>query len=292
MKKGILLVAYGSASHCGTRAFRMAQEAAEDRFHLPVRWAYTSERMRLRLARSRTKSDSVLKALNRMRFVHFPHVAVQPLHLIPGCEYTAVREDCRASAIENPGFTISLGRPLLCSSTGVDAVSEAAALIPAHMPEGRAPGEHVVLMAHGSRHSADTLYADLALAVSRLDPRIHIGSMIAPSELHDGADALSAAPLDGFLRLEEELAASVPPPGPIWLMPLFSVVGRHTLQDMAGPEPDSWKSRLESLGYVCRPDLRGLVDDTNFIALWMKRLEEALVSLTEASALPPVNDYD
>lgn len=291
MKTGILLVAYGSGSHCGTRAFRTAQEAAEERFRLPVRWAYTSERMRLKLARSRTKSDSVLKALNRMRFEHFTHVAVQPLHLIPGCEYSAVREECRASAIENPGFTIALGRPLLCSASGADAVSETAALIPPHLPEARTPDEHVILMAHGSRHSADTLYADLSRAVAQLDPRIHIASMIMASPRHEGGMETPSPPLDGFPLLARELASSVPPPGPVWLMPLLSVVGRHALQDMAGPDPDSWKSRLEALGYDCRADLRGLADDANFTALWMKRLEEALASMPGPPALPPQNAF-
>ena len=97
MKRGILLVAYGSGNMRGTAALRAVQTAAEARFGLPVRWAYTSEPMRLRLAKSRTKSDSVLKALSRMRFERYTHVAVQPLHLIPGDEFSAVAEDCSAA---------------------------------------------------------------------------------------------------------------------------------------------------------------------------------------------------
>ena len=87
MKRGILLAAYGFGNIRGASALRAVQAAAEARFSLPVRWAFTSETMRMRLASSRTKSDSVIKALKRMRFERYTHVAVQPLHLIPGMEY-------------------------------------------------------------------------------------------------------------------------------------------------------------------------------------------------------------
>ena len=36
------------------------------------------------------------------------------------------------------------------------------------------------------------------------------------------------------------------------------VAGDHAKNDMAGPEEDSWKSRLEAAGYEVSPVLRGL----------------------------------
>ena len=40
--------------------------------------------------------------------------------------------------------------------------------------------------------------------------------------------------------------------------PLMVVAGDHANNDMAGPEEDSWKSRLEKEGYEVRCVLRGM----------------------------------
>ena len=42
------------------------------------------------------------------------------------------------------------------------------------------------------------------------------------------------------------------------LYPFMVVAGDHAQNDMAGPEPDSWKNRMEQAGYQVEPVLRGL----------------------------------
>lgn len=260
MKRGILLVAYGSANLRGTTALKLVQARAEARFRLPVRWAFTSESMRLRLALSRTKSDSVLKALNRMRFERYTHVAVQSLHLIPGEEYAAVAEDCCLAAADSP-FQVSLGSPILASSP---AIKTAAETLLRHLSPLRNPDEPVLCMAHGSRQDACApLYAEWADAVHRLDSRVHIACMV------------SGAPLEDVLPL---LKAQAPVSRRVWLLPLLSLVGRHTLEDMAGVSSRSWKSRIEALGLCCQAELRGLADDPAFIELWLDNLDSALAA--------------
>ena len=207
MKRGILLVAYGSGNLRGTAALRAVQSAAEARFGLPVRWAYTSEPMRLRLAKSRTKSDSVLKALSRMRFERYTHVAVQPLHLIPGDEFAAVAEDCAASMAEaDTSFRVSLGLPMLaCSgpSESADCLPEACGNAPCAIPSRpdpvgrtastlishisplRSPDEPVIYMAHGSRHESEHLFRRLAdgrddrAVVRKIDDAFHVVAPLA-----------------------------------------------------------------------------------------------------------------
>lgn len=177
MKSGILLVAYGSGNLRGAATLRAVQAAAESRFGLPVRWAFTSETMRLRLARSRTKSDSVLKALNRMRFERYTHVAVQTLHVIPGMEYEGVAADCRIAG--EGSLSVSLGAPLLSESgQSESALSAAASALLRHISPLRAAGEPVVCMAHGSRHECDVLYSRMAEKVRSLDPFIHVACMV------------------------------------------------------------------------------------------------------------------
>lgn len=279
MKRGVLLVAYGCGNIRGAAALRAVQAATQARFHLPVRWAFTSEAMRLRLASSRTKSDSVLKALKRMRYERYTHVAVQPLHLIPGMEYDGVAADCRVIA-EEGSMTVSLGRPLLSSLDPEDpCVTQAAGTLLRHISPLRSSGEPVVCMAHGSRHECDILYRRWGEAVRAQDPHIHVACMVGSGMVRPDEATLESPAFDGLDMLLPQLSAEAAPSGRVWLLPLLSVVGRHTLEDMAGASPASWKSRLEAAGFRCQAELRGLADDPAFVDLWLDRLDAALSEL-------------
>ena len=65
----------------------------------------------------------------------------------------------------------------------------------------------------------------------------------------------------------------------VWLMPLLSVVGRHTLEDMAGDAPDSWRSRIEAAGHTCAPVVRGTAEYRAFADIWLRHLEDAVAAL-------------
>ena len=43
-------------------------------------------------------------------------------------------------------------------------------------------------------------------------------------------------------------------------MPLMSVAGDHAKNDMAGDEPDSWKSILTRNGFQCENILKGTAE--------------------------------
>ncbi len=254
MKRGILLAAFGAGNEQSATTLRLVRAAVEERFGLPARWAFTSGPLRERLARARTKSDSVLKALERMRFERYDQVAVQSLHVIPGLEYEGVLDDARR--IATPDFRVSVGGPLLASAEDVTAAT--AALL-RHMPPDRLPGEPVVCMGHGSGHAAEAWYGAWAESARAADPNLHIACMKGNVTLETVAPRLA---------------------GPrVWLLPLLSVVGRHTLHDMGGSRSGSWKKRLEDMGFEVRTDVRGLADGPDFVALWMDRLALALAVL-------------
>lgn len=264
-KTGILLVAFGPGTLQSEAALRRVQHKAESRFGLPVRLAFTSDLIRERLARARTKSDSVLKALQRMKFDRYTQVAVQSLHLIPGLEYT----DVLADAGEAKGLQVQVGLPLLNNEHDACAAAE---MLIRHLPADRRAGEAVVCMAHGSRHEAEWLYETWSQAVSAIDPLVFVACM------------------KGRVTLDTVLPQlAVLQPARVWLLPLLSVVGKHTLQDMAGADSGgqkqlvapSWKSRIEDAGYVCVPDLRGLADGPEFVDAWLDRLEVALSVLAD-----------
>ena len=281
MKLGVLLVAYGSANFRGTATLRAVQLAAEKRFGLPVRWAFTSETMRQRLAVSKTKSDSVFKALARMSFERYTHVAVQSLHIIPGSEFEAVASDCRMAA-ESNNMRIELGRPLLADIAGnaPSAIEITSRLLVQHIPDARKSDEPVIYMAHGSQSRCAVLYRRLDEAVRKLDPKIFVAPMlqIMPSS---AVQVTSDSIKDGLHYLLPELE-SMACRQIIWLLPLLSLVGKHTLTDMAGTSRYAWKQRIESAGFQCKAELRSLADDQNFIALWFNRLEDALNRLVSS----------
>ncbi|MDO5484668.1 MAG: sirohydrochlorin cobaltochelatase [Desulfovibrionaceae bacterium] len=258
MRCAILLVAFGASSAQGQSTLKGVDTMVRARFPaLPVRWAYTSHLLRERLARARQKSDSVLKALQRLYFENFTSVVVQPLQIIPGREYGEVCEAAAAVSAET-GMLCRVGKPLLDGAADVEAAARA---LVAHLPHERTPDEDVVFMGHGARHEAVSRYMALNQAVSALDRRVHVGTM-------NGALALESI----LPRLASRR---------VWLLPLLSVIGRHALEDMAGPAEGSWRSCIEAAGRECVPVLRGTAEYAGFIEIWLRHLEQAEAELAE-----------
>lgn len=256
MKRGILLAAFGSGSLQGESTLRLFENLVRRRFPgTPVRWAFTSAVMRCRLAGARKKTDSVDKALHKMAFEKFSHVAVQPLHVIPGREYREVLEQIREVLADRRGLEIGIGAPLLHETADMAAVR--GALFQA-VPVERQAEEAVLFIGHGSPLTSDDRYAVLARAVQADDPRLFLGTLSGGLGVEEVLPCLTSL---GVRR--------------IWLVPLLAVVGRHTLEDMAGEGEGSWKTRLERAGFSCRPVLRGMVESPGFAQLWLDRLEEA-----------------
>lgn len=263
-KKGILLAAFGSGSRQGESTLRLFDERVRVRFPgIPVRWAFTSVIMRKRLAAARKKTDSVLKALQKMWFEKYTHVAVQSLHIIPGAEYGDLMGD--GDAMQGPhGFAaVRVGTPLLAEDGDIE---RAASALLGHLPAARQPGEAVVYMGHGTRHPAEARYDALACVVQQRDPLVHIGTMNG------------VCSIDQILpRLADAGVAKV------WLQPLLAVVGRHAEEDMAGSAEHSWKSRIEAAGMTCAPVLRGTAEYGGFVDIWLDHLDRAVAALDDGA---------
>ena len=138
------------------------------------------------------------------------------MHVIPGLEYGDIVSDADELRADGTFASLVVGAPLLTESQA--SVDRAARALLAELPSGRAPGEPVLFMGHGSRHAAESRYEALL-------PRLcGNGSLVLMGTLN------------GTIRLEhivEHLRASGRPFDRVWL-PLLAVVGRHTLEDMAG----------------------------------------------------------
>ena len=63
-----------------------------------------------------------------------------------------------------------------------------------------------------------------------------------------------------------------------WIFPFMTIAGDHAVNDMAGEEPDSWKSVLNSMGIDVKTKLSGLLDDISISSIWLDHLDAEVKS--------------
>ena len=103
-------------------------------------------------------------------------------------------------------------------------------------------GQAVILVGHGTAHPGNLVYPALQ-------------GMFALA----GRNDLLVGTVEGWPG-PEELLPVLERQGTerVILAPLLLTAGTHVREDIAGPGPDSWKSRLEGAGLVVHPVLEGL----------------------------------
>lgn len=239
-KKAILAVSFGT-SHADTLARTIEAIEAELAAAFPgrsFRRAFTSG-MICRKLRERDGLDipSVAEALEDLLREGYTDVVIQPTHVINGEEYDKLltqAEPCRGRFAR-----LRVGAPLL---TTVEDYHHLAAAVLAELPEQR-EDTAVVFMGHGTEHYVNPSYAQLEYV------------------FHDlGRKDILIGTVEGYPALEQVLRRMAERPGVkrAVLCPLMVVAGDHAKNDLAGAEEDSWKSRLEGLGYEVLCNLKGL----------------------------------
>jgi len=257
MKKGILLVAFGSTIPEAQVSFENIDRSVKKAFPgVEVYWAYTSRMIIAKMAKEGKHLVTPVEALAGMMGDKFTHVAVQALHVIPGAEFHGLVQNVRRFEGMSKGIeTVSVGYPLLATSEDLRRVAEAMIKI---IPPERKKKDAVVFMGHGTHHPADVYYAALNYHVQKLDPNIFVGTVEGWPEINDLIEDLKK----GGLKKA-------------YLMPLMSVAGDHARNDMVGPEENSWKSILEKQGISCEPVLKGLAEYQEFVDIWLDHLKTA-----------------
>ena len=258
MKKGILLVAFGSAVPEAQVSFENIERSVRENFPgVEVEWAYTSRIIIAKMAKEGKHLVTPAEALARMMGEKFTHVAVQALHVIPGAEFHGLVQNVRRFEGMSKGIEqISVGYPLLATSEDLQRVAKAVVKI---IPPEREKKDAVVFMGHGTHHPADVYYAALNYHVQKLDPNILVGTVAGWPEIDDVSEDLKK----GGLKKA-------------YLMPFMSVAGDHARNDMVGPEENSWKSILEKQGIKCEPVLKGLAEYQEFVDIWLDHLKTAI----------------
>lgn len=239
MKRALLVVSFGT-SHRDTLEKTIAAIERDMARAFPeweVRRAFTSGMIIRKLKqRDGLAIDTVEQALARLVLEEFDAVVIQPTHVMNGEEYDKLAAQAAPYAGQFRSF--AMGAPLL---TSIEDYKAAASAVAEAFPS--AEGEHaLVLMGHGTEHFANAAYAAMEYVFHDLGYRnVFLGTVEGYPELEQVMS-----------RLGEHQIRSVT------LAPLMVVAGDHAKNDMAGPEEDSWRNRLEAAGYEVDCVIRGL----------------------------------
>ena len=258
-KTGILLVAFGTTVPEARAGFERVEATVKKKFPgIPVFWAYTSKIVRDKVGEEEgTELQSVAEALALMMDQDFTHIALLSLHTIPGEEYHSLVAVAKAfEGLPDGPQKVLVSYPLLGTSPDYKAAAKA---ILGVAPKEFGKDDALVLMGHGTHHSADVCYAALQYHLGKVRPNVFVGTVEGNPTLDDVLAELKARK-----------------PKTVYVMPFMSVAGDHARNDMAGDEPDSWKSVLEKAGYNVVPVLRGTSEYQVFVDLWVEHLASAL----------------
>ncbi len=261
VKKGILLVAFGTSMPEAGRAFDNIERKVKAEFEdIDVRWAYTSHIIREKLASRGEEVLSPEEALAWMMDQGYTHVAVQSLHTIAGREFHELLKNANAfEDMAGPIRKVTVGLPLLGTHKDIEAVSSA---ILDFIPEKRKKDEAVVLMGHGTRHPANAFYTALMFNLRQKDRNIFVGTVEGRPDIGEIQNMLEKRGLNK-----------------VYLMPFMSVAGDHASNDMAGDGADSWKSVLTGAGMECVPVLKGTAEYDSIVSVWVNHLKTAVTNL-------------
>lgn len=259
LKKGILLVAFGTTLPEARRAFECIREQAESAFpNVDTRWAFTSRFVRARLAQEGHLVDSPEMMLARMMDESFTHVAILSLHVIPGEEFHDLRKNAGLFARMTWGIErIEMAGPLLSSHEDMVRVGDA---MMKTVPPSRKPEEAVLFIGHGSgRHPADAIYSAMNGIFQDMDPNVFVGTISGHPTMDETIPKLKTRNIRKA-----------------YLIPLMAVAGDHARKDMAGDGPGSWKSALIESGIACEPVLTGMAEHREVVEIWLDHLRDAL----------------
>jgi sirohydrochlorin cobaltochelatase len=268
----VILVAYGSLDPEARITYTKIRTAYNQEFPgSKVEIAFTADFIRQRLAKDEGAFvHNPLTALAELHDEGHVDVAVQSLHVAPGSEFheAAALVLALRGVRGKFGFrNLEMGLPLLASGRDFDAVSEALAPEFERVTIGsevvnspRDPEETaVVLMGHGTEHPADCAYSRMAKVLERDHKNVFLGT------------------IDGFPGLEETLA-DVKKSGvaKVRLMPFLVVAGGHAKKEMAGDDPESWKSAFERAGFEVEVLLRGMGENPMVVEVFVEHTKEAM----------------
>lgn len=245
MKKAIIEASFGTshldALENSVLALKKAIEKSFPDYEVFI--ALTSKTVLSALKKQGVNFDTVDEMLARLKNDGFDEIIIQPTHIIPGIEYEMLLN--AAEKFKGDFVGIKVGEPLLESRTDMEKVCRIIA--------EKFPDETVVLMGHGTEHSANEAYTEFRKVCAELGfDNIYTATVEAEPTLDD---------VIGELKLCGKKKVTV--------MPLMLVAGDHAKNDMAG----EWKEQLETAGFEVNCVLKGLGEYPEIREIYCKHIK-------------------
>lgn len=253
MKKALLAVSFGTSVPRARAEIEAVEqtliECAPDRDFFR---AYTSPTIRRILAGRGEEVLNLPGALEQLAAQGYEDVAVPITHLLYGIEYDKMQ--AQIAAFSGRFAKLRFGRPLVADSESLQALAGCL------LKRFAVPDEGLVLFGHGTTHFANMVYPALQTALRLSGGRYaYVGTVEGWPSLEEVRSQLLT---DGCRK--------------VLLVPFLLVAGDHARNDMAGDDPDSWKSQLEAAGLTVRCHMDGLAALEEVRALYAARLRELL----------------
>jgi sirohydrochlorin cobaltochelatase len=260
VKPAIVLAAFGTSTEA-FETYHHFEEKVKERFpDYEIRWAFTSQKIRLKLAQDKgQKLNDLPTTLQELRAAGYTQVAVQSLHIVPGEEW---EKKVVLESRKIPGLKVTLGKPLLSSKKDQEQVLQAIAqTFPKDLKDTA-----VVLVAHGSPSAEGTA---TYLAFNRL-LRSHYPNQNVFLGTVEGKPTRKQV----MAAVKKSNASSVV------LLPFLFVAGEHVAKDILGDDPESWKSELlKQKAYHIEGITKGLGYQDGIINIYLDHLAQALKAM-------------
>lgn len=254
-KRAILVVSFGTSyEETRKKTIDKIEESIKNEYpQYRVYRAWTSAMIRKKLLRrDGIVIPDVAGAMEEMLGDGITDVIVQPTHVLNGIENDKMEEQLRS--YRGRFAHIVMGAPLLTTPEDNERVIGCVASELAPSDE-----EALVLMGHGTEHFANFVYAALDLQFKDKGYKnIFLGTVEAYPDF------------ETLLRRVEKLR-----PKRVLLAPFMIVAGDHALNDLAGSDRDSWKSRMEAAGYETQCILKGLGEYEGIRRLFLSHVAES-----------------
>ena len=280
-EKEILVVSFGT-SYNNSRAqdIQGIEEALEQAYPgWSVRRAFTAQIIINHVqARDGEVIDNMEQALERAAANGVKQLVVQPTHLMHGSEYDEMMD--AVEAYRSRFESVAVAEPLL-GEVGSDAnvinpdkaavarAITAAALADAgydSLESAAAEGTAFVFLGHGTAHVAKVSYSQMQTQLDDLGyDNAWIGTVEGKPEDTAAQAVIDAVKAAGYTK--------------VVLRPLMVVAGDHAHNDMAGEDPESWKSLFTAAGLEVDVQIAGLGSVPAVQQLYVDHTGEAMASL-------------
>lgn len=199
------------------------------------------------------------KALAQLKAEGYTRVALTSLDIIPGMEYAY--KDAVYNLHKNDFKKMTFGTPLMYwqgQEGQDDDITATMQAVSTQFPK-LGKKDAVLVMAHGTPHPANAYYAVMQDRLNELGlNNVYIFSVEGWPHLETVMPQLKAKGIKN-----------------VTLMPLMMVAGDHANNDMAGDEPDSFKSILQKEGFKVNTYIHGLGENPAVQKLFVEKANQA-----------------